>query len=52
MDGGLRASELHAQLDGLARRARGRDDDHAPLGRAAGISFTGRCAGCLDHAAP
>jgi hypothetical protein len=51
-DDGGHAGELHAQLDGLARRTRGRDDDHAPLGRAAGIAFAGRCAGYLDHAAP
>ena len=44
--------ELHAQLDGLACHARGGDADHAPLGRAAGIAFAGRCAGYLDHAAP
>jgi hypothetical protein len=49
---GFHAGELRAQFNGLARRARRRDDDHAPFGRPAGIAFAGRCAGYLDHAAP
>jgi hypothetical protein len=43
---------LRTHHDGFARRARGGDDDHAPLGRAAGTALAGRCAGYLDHAAP